>query len=645
MDDEENDNHNKKRIKLNPDGDRDDMSVDDPLVSIVQALRPSDEDIVASLYPLLLQFPPYDSTPSLISKLSEIRILQVSNLARGKHPDAILKNLWTIYQEARKTEMNIKIQRSGQGIFPKHLITAFELRNAILNSELKDIGVGGKMKVYNRVVPDLQNPGDYQQVVLRDADEDFWKTCLSCSKENHPVCGVGIPGIGKTTTTLYLLQNIIRREKKPVVFTIRCASSKEGIYYELSPLFQEGQEVHDIKVILHMKTHQDMLRYGTLQNENAFYVVDSGKFKESCDDTDQIEARFIMAASNDRTLWGENEFEKNRQPNLRGTVLQQTVRPNQRSGLFVYGQLWTASQVLAAKPYLAALEDKEDREILRRYRMFGGSIRDIIAMEEGQFQSNALSALATITINIVNELLDGRYAFSFKPDEPSSKLIGIGPTQDDPTDYTVFLKSDYIQELLAEKFLRNSWYAVLNEDNGSNRGNLFEVFVRRMFYKNPVHFESDQIRESLREKSSDPRFKSRNYQAVDVGMTVGSEREVRRVSNLVESVRNDSKKEFLFYSKNESEPLIDMIYRVDGGYEAIQATISKKHDAARDKIENLKNGLDLQSDQTLRIFYAVPSVRYNEFATTPANPLDTDVYDFSNISIYHLSIDGVREEP
>ena len=74
-----------------------------------------------------------------------------------------------------------------------------------------------------------------------------------------------------------------------------------------------------------------------------------------------------------------------------------------------------------------------------------------------------------------------------------------------------------------------------------------------------------------------------------------------------------------------------MLYRVDDGYEAIQATISVKHDVARRKIEDLKAALALRSDQKLRIFYAVPSVKYAEFATNPVNPLDTDQYDFSNV--------------
>ena len=493
------------------------------------------------------------------------------------------------------------------------------------------------MEIYDRRVPDLQNPGDDKIIVLRNADKVFWDTCLEASKKNHPVCGVGNPGIGKTTTTLYLLQKIIMEEKSPVVYTIRCNLSMPGIYYELAPVVKNGQ-VDDIKVIVHKKKHENMESISTLQNENAFYVVDQGKFQGSCDDVDHIEARFIMTASNNCDHWGGEEFAKDRQSD---TYFGKTTRPNELPGVFVYGHLWTAPQVLAVRRYFPSLEIYSKNEILQRYRIFEGSIRDIKMTNKVIFEKRALGALGRINETTINELIDGLYEFAFKPDQLSSRIIGIGPEMDEPTDsHIVFLKSDYVEELVVEKWLRNSWYSVQNEDNIFRR-NLFEAFVRRKFYSQQVHFGGAQVRESRRERP-DTAGMRRNYEPVTNGMKVGSKRKVLRVSNLAESVREDAKKEFLYYSMDQSEPFIDMIYRVDDGYEAIQATISKKYDAVRDKIKDLKNALHLQSSQKLRIFYAVPSVRYDEFVTDPVNPLDTNGYDFSNIIIYHLSIDGDR---
>ena len=101
----------------------------------------------------------------------------------------------------------------------------------------------------------------------------------------------------------------------------------------------------------------------------------------------------------------------------------------------------------------------------------------------------------------------------------------------------------------------------------------------------------------------------------------------------------------MFYSKDESEPLIDMIWKVDGGYEAIQVTIRKDHGAATDKIRTLKNELGLTDEERLRIFIVVPSPRYSEFVTNPVNPLYDPVnkcacQDLMNVEIFHVGVSG-----
>lgn len=200
------------------------------------------------------------------------------------------------------------------------------------------------MEVYDRYVPNLQRPGNLTNVILRREDKVFWDTCLTWSKKNHPVCAVGTPGIGKTTTTLYLLQQIIMKEKKPVVYTIRRESVVDGIYYELVPVLEEGSgRVLDINVILHDTSPEKMFKArSSLKNKDAFYVVDPGDFKGSCNErNDCLRARFIMAASNDRAHWGKNEFAKLR--SSESFFLFQTIQPNELRGVFVYGQLWTAS--------------------------------------------------------------------------------------------------------------------------------------------------------------------------------------------------------------------------------------------------------------------------------------------------------------
>ena len=99
----------------------------------------------------------------------------------------------------------------------------------------------------------------------------------------------------------------------------------------------------------------------------------------------------------------------------------------------------------------------------------------------------------------------------------------------------------------------------------------------------------------------------------------------------------------MYYSRNESEPLIDMICRVDGGFDAIQSTISPTHKAQAKKIRELKADLGLDDNSTLRIFYAVPLCRYAGFLTDPVNPLLSE-QDLDNVRIYHIGVSGDDEE-
>mmetsp|Transcript_20683 Transcript_20683/g.47963 ORF Transcript_20683/g.47963 Transcript_20683/m.47963 type:complete len:194 (+) Transcript_20683:1-582(+) len=184
------------------------------------------------------------------------------------------------------------------------------------------------------------------------------------------------------------------------------------------------------------------------------------------------------------------------------------------------------------------------------------------------------------------------------------------------------------------KHLRTSWYAVLDEENSGNRGNIFKSYLRVKFSKEPMRFSTAEARESVRERPG-KRNEKKNYR--QIAITVGSCRSVLRVSNMVETVRTDQTQLNLYYSKDESEELIDMIYRVDGGFEAIQSTVRKSHDASPDKIRSLKTKLGLGENETLKIFYAVPSPRFAHFVTDPVNPL-LDQPDLGNVSIFHLCI-------
>jgi len=130
---------------------------------------------------------------------------------------------------------------------------------------------------------------------------------------------------------------------------------------------------------------------------------------------------------------------------------------------------------------------------------------------------------------------------------------------------------------------------------------------------------------------------NKNYQQVVDRITLGAKRTIVRVSNMNEYVQKDEAKEYMVYSRDEREPLIDMIFRVEDGYDAIQATISCNHGAETKKIRTLKRELNLKPSEKLRIFFVVPWCRYEKFVTDPVNPL-LDEQDLNKVSIYHVGV-------
>ena len=608
----------------------------------------TDRDIVRQLHPIVYNLEPYRDTVSLRKDLEQVKFLQSRSSIAAARKEDMLRHLVSVFSDARTREAG-KVPVDGDVEF-NFRIAAVEIRHSILHSELVAIKDDSRIMVYREGVADVQNPGGVCRVVLREEDRMFWERCIDIVNDDRPVCGVGNPGIGKTTTTIYLLQRLIR-SKKSVVYTIRTnqeTGSKPDIFYELVPVMDNEEVVVDVAIKVYKMMHSVIKRIPVLQSSKGVYVVDPGDFRGSCDiSNDLIDSQFIMTASNNDTHWGGNNFEKHRLGVRNDSWKDLEPTRRKKAGRLIHGSLWTGQQLLVAKVYLG-LSDLADDELLRRYRIAGGSVRDILDFNEQVFVNKVKRALEIDDV-LVHGLMTGAYQFPYTPSAPSSILVGLSPQNNELTVVTTVLKSDYIAEELAKRHLKIRWYAVLDEGNAGNRGNMFESYLREMFSSAARPFLAQEVRESVRYKPLPPApaKQIRNYQPVGDGMTIGCEqrRTIVRVSNMNERVRTDDQHEFLFYSKDESEPLIDMIWKIDGGYEAIQATIRRDHGAATDKIRTLKNELGLTDEERLRIFFVVPTPRYGEFVTDPVNPLYDPVnkgayQDLMNVEIFHAGVAG-----
>ena len=227
----------------------------------------SDGDILVRLRPIVLHVEDHD-LESLRGRIGEMEFLQMNSTSLTK--TEIMNELYDIYTQARRREAAV-VPAHGENISNQARVTAIEIRNAILYSELDNIADGDGLKVYRGVVPNVQRRGEYTRVVVRPEDQAFWHRCIDLCLQNRPVCGVGNPGIGKTTTSLYLLQQVVCQRCEPIVYTILQNEAEKNIFYEFTPVVESGQ-LKDVDVkIYKASTDEKYNVIPSMNKKNAFF--------------------------------------------------------------------------------------------------------------------------------------------------------------------------------------------------------------------------------------------------------------------------------------------------------------------------------------------------------------------------------------
>eukprot|EP00978_Attheya_sp_CCMP212_P014585 scaffold37267_cov56-Attheya_sp.AAC.1 len=302
------------------------------------------------------EYPNMNSLSLVISERLGFLEMDLTGLLVMRHSD-VIDELHAYYNSISETvSKRLDDKCNFIGIRVADWKRIVELRAAILHSPLKLIP-GTNMQVY-RGVPDMETQGMLRSIVIRPEDKAFWNDCITMSLLGHRVCGVGNPGIGKTTTSFHLIRELIMTHKRTVVFAVM---KNRTVYYELVPRVLNGH-VSDIDVNCHPpRTIPETIE--CLQKEDAYYIPDPGKSKKSCDVDDDFIAHFVMAASNDERHWGGHEFTKKRGGD-----------PNTLAGDFVYSSQWTESDMLSVKDFIG-LGHLSNEEISVRYRAVGGSVR------------------------------------------------------------------------------------------------------------------------------------------------------------------------------------------------------------------------------------------------------------------------------
>ena len=449
--------------------------------------------------------------------------------------------------------------------------------------------------------------GMQRDIVIRNMMQPFWEECISQVMRvgmRVRVCAVGTPGIGKTTSTSFLIRMLLL-EKHTVVYRIL----SRAYFWE----FKWNNKEYDVQ--LHRGKDIDIEDIKSLDNELTFYIVDPGtNKKDSCLPEPCINARTIIVSSPDELHWGSGEFQKQRDDVV---------------GTFRYFPLWELDELKEAQPYLTELSEEE---VVRRFRLVGGVPRHIFLHKDYfapvlQSQNVAFEAL---TATQAQEIVEGELDIlgTFGAQQPKSALIGYTNAETQGTfpfsSRQVEIVSTSVEEKIVAKFMGDLWRRMLQEDTVGWK--VFKIYCRTLM-------ATPQVRSFLGRLCC-------GYSIYDyyheLDFLLGGCSKVRLGLNIANSVINGDAMT-LFHSMDPSQILFDFIYKDHNGtVHAFKATLGKIHTVQLPLIQRLRRSL---GDSSLVVYYLVPADSFKSFVTYPSFP-ETD----ARTEVWHICIPNPKTE-
>jgi hypothetical protein len=449
-------------------------------------------------------------------------------------------------------------------------------------------------------------------VFIRKITEPFWEECIRVVNTQGMrvrVCAVGTPGIGKTTSTSFLIRMLLKK-KVTVVYRIK----PEDFFWEFQWNNEENRNV--VRVYPQETRMRDI---DSLTKDSTFYIVDPGTTIDSCLPPDAFKPRTIIVSSPDGSHWGGKHFPKERL----GT-----------NGRFRYYPMWDLDELLLAQPYLAKT-GLTKKEVVARFRLVGGVPRHIFADDE-DFQAILLfqqDAIDVLTSTQAEEIVLGKLnaVGTFESDQPKSAVIGYSKAITEEifpfSSRQVEIVSASVEEKVSVKFMAHLWNLLLRD--GKTGWKNFEAYCRALMTTPSGH---SFLRRPCCGKVAQKRCRIRH-------ILLGGCHTVRLGEDLAkDAIEGDPM--ILFHSVDPKHPLFDFIYKDNKGtFHAFQVTLGKTHLAPAAQIETLRSRL---GTSRLAIYYVIPSDHLNNFVTIPANPTRKED---RLTSFWHILVPNPREEP
>ena len=491
--------------------------------------------------------------------------------------------------------------------------------DAILNNPFetlpnKEGGEGapgvGEMRLW-RDIPDLETLEDIENIedledlevgkglvniVLRSIVEPFWQSCIDRVEAVFPnhryrVCAVGTPGIGKTFTTPLLLRMLLLNNSSVVY--IRRTEERDSWFYEFIPT-SDGKNPYVVNVYPEESTKfRDI---PSLRDPSAYYVVDPGESQVSCNPKPSFKARVIIISSPNDRHWGAGEFVKRRGNQL---------------GTFRYYPLWNLNEVLCGLDFFNSDEiSLSPQKLAERYRQVGGVPRHLFAdMDEYKDildrQKRAVKAVnSEQAMDIVSGEIDTDGLLDSK--SPKSAVIGIELADNDHGAFTE-RKAVPISAVAAEQVFLKHITTLWNDMVANERPLVFESYLRTVLTNVEIDVSKLTEQGTATSPRSAPPSKIGGYSGIQI-VSGGS---------IVKAAIESPTANILFYSSNQSYPLIDFACKDSNGtILAFQATTGPRHDASKSQIADLE---DQVGERGLMLYY-LHADRSGGFKTDPVKP-------------------------
>jgi hypothetical protein len=438
-------------------------------------------------------------------------------------------------------------------------------------------------------------------IIIRQADWNFWEACVAELEDPDPqkirkrVAVIGSPGIGKSTTALFLIRRLVEM-RKVVVYVIK-GTAGNYVVFNLNG---------NSSVVTEFPGSTPETAVLPLRNRETYYIIDPGITKTNCNPDPNVKAKVLIVASPDERHWGGNTFPKD--------------QPGWPGGLYWYFPPWSLQELQAAGSLLIPPITSEQIEQL--FSIFGGIPRQVFRPAYWKQNSKVLEQkVEALSEAHAKNLVSGRFNVhaNFGADQPQGGIVIFTPT-DDYEDVVVSLASESVGNWVRTFFLDQIW-AELAVYPTPTAWQLLESYSMEAMMRTVQYTARHCVGKS-------DKLYARTFPLELGGCTSKSFQ--YECSSAVKS-GNDN---VLFHSSNRQHPLYDMIFKRDYVFCAIQVTTGRNHDVKQAQIDELAQLLQIgHAGRQLKLIYAVHEALFDVFVTNPVQPESRP-----GVSIYHISL-------